>query len=62
MELDIESASFVVKDDWVSAKQAKSVREEAEGKNVLEVAKFRRSVSSRSSVARAGEGTPCKEC
>jgi len=56
VEINVESASFVVKDDWVSAKQAKSIREEAEGKNGLEVAKFPQIRFVSSSIARAGDG------
>ena len=56
IELNVEAASFVVKDDWVSASQAKSIREEAEGKNGLEVAKHSTIRFVSSSMTRAGEG------
>jgi polyisoprenoid-binding protein YceI len=56
VDLTIESASFVVKDDWVSASQAKSIREEAEGKNGLDVVKFPQMRFVSSSVARDGDG------
>ena len=56
VDLNVESASFVVKDDWLSASQAKSVREEAEGKNGLDVAKFPQIRFVASSIARAGDG------
>ena len=56
IELNVEAASFVVKDDWVSASQAKSIREEAEGKNGLEVAKHATIRFVSSSMTRAGEG------
>ena len=53
IEVNVEAASFAVKDDWVSAGQAKSVREEAEGKNGLEVAKYSTIRFVASSIARA---------
>lgn len=56
IDLTIEAASFVVKDDWLSASQAKSVREEAEGKNVLDSARFPQIRFVSSSVTRAGDG------
>ena len=56
LELNVEAASFVVKDDWVSVSQAKSIREEAEGKNGLEVAKHTAIRFVSSTMARAGEG------
>jgi polyisoprenoid-binding protein YceI len=56
IEVNVEAGSFVVKDDWVSASQAKSIREEAEGRNGLEVAKHSTIRFVSSSVARAGEG------
>jgi polyisoprenoid-binding protein YceI len=55
VDLTVEAASFVVKDDWVSEKQAKSVREEAEGKNGLEVSKHASIRFVSSSMARAGD-------
>jgi len=57
IDVNIDAASFVVKDDWVSAGQAKSIREEAEGKNGLEVSKHPRIRFVSSSIAKAaGEG------
>ena len=55
VDLEIESAGFVVKDDWVNAKQAVSIREEAEGKNGLDVTHFPRMRFVASSIARAGD-------
>ncbi len=56
IDVNVEASSFVVKDDWVSASQAKSIREEAEGKNGLEVGKHPAIRFVSSSVARLGEG------
>ena len=54
LDLNVESASFVVKDDWVSASQAKSIREEAAGKNGLDVTKYPQIRFVASSVAKSG--------
>jgi polyisoprenoid-binding protein YceI len=56
VDLDIDAASFAVKDDWVSAKQAVSIREEAEGKNGLDVTHFPRMRFAASSIARSADG------
>jgi polyisoprenoid-binding protein YceI len=55
VDLNVESASFTVKDDWVSASQAKSIREEAEGKHGLEVSKYPQIRFVASSIAKSGE-------
>ncbi len=55
LDLNVESASFAVKDDWVSASQAKSIREEAAGKNGLEVIKHPQIRFVASSIAKAGD-------
>ncbi len=56
IDLNVEAASFAVKDDWVSASQAKSIREEAEGKNGLEVARHSTIRFVSSSMTRVGDG------
>ncbi len=56
IDVNVEAASFVVKDDWVSASQAKSIRDEAEGKNGLDLAKHSTIRFVSSSIVRAGEG------
>ena len=56
MDLLVETASFQVKDDWVSAKQAKEIRAEAEGKDGLEVAKYPGIRFVSTSISRAGDG------
>lgn len=56
LDLNVESASFTVKDDWVSASQAKSIREEAAGKNGLEVTKYPQIRFVASSIAKSGDG------
>ncbi len=55
LDLNVESASFAVKDDWVSANQAKSIREEAAGKNGLDVIKYPQIRFVSSSIAKSGE-------
>ena len=55
LDLNVESASFAVKDDWVSASQAKSIREEAAGKNGLDVIKYPRIRFVASSIAKSGD-------
>ncbi len=55
LDLNVESASFAVKDDWVSANQAKSIREEAAGKNGLDVIKYPQIRFVASSIAKSGE-------
>jgi polyisoprenoid-binding protein YceI len=55
LDLNVESPSFVVKDDWVSASQAKSIREEAAGKNGLEVNRFPQIRFVASSIAKSGD-------
>ena len=55
LDLNVESASFAVKDDWVSANQAKSIREEAAGKNGLDVIKYPQIRFVASSIAKSGD-------
>ncbi len=55
LDLNVESASFAVKDDWVSASQAKSIREEAAGKNGLDVIKYPQIRFVASSIAKSGD-------
>lgn len=55
LDLNVESASFVVKDDWVSASQARSIRQEAAGKNGLEVTRYPQIRFIASSIAKSGD-------
>lgn len=54
-DLNVASAGFIVKDDWVSASQAKSIREEAAGKNGLDVTKYPQIRFVASSIAKSGD-------
>lgn len=55
VDLAIEAASFVLKDDWVSQKDAVKVREEAE-KKMLDTARFKELRFVSSSVTRRSDG------